>query len=352
MMKRSDSSNATLSVIWDSYPKNAVYFNSFAPMDSPAKKQIFKEETLGRLLFVMGSDLTVERYDVRGIPYYSIRSTQKEYNDLTMELPPFFNAFFPSIRSFWNGYSDPFYFVAVLPIQYAGLTRAGGFGMENGFLMKYLGEFDTWEKLIIAHETSHSWIGLKLQIGTTSFENQWFGEGFNDYITIINMAKSKLLSPSEFMDYLNNENLKEHYSSPVREESNATIGAKYWLDYNNYGKLPYRRGLIYAFYLDNQIQLTSKGKSSLRDFMLDLLAFRAIKPTNEPITLEDFSTLGSKYIPYHQLKDDIERYMIQGKLIDFTAIRLLPMFELYVTDNNIPQLHLIHENDLEKLYQW
>ncbi len=349
MMKMLGDSNSLISVIWDKYPKKFTYFNSLAPKDSPSKKGYINGDTMGRLLYVMGANISVIKYEVKGIPYYSITSNEENYKALKTELPPLFNNYFPSIREFWEDYKAPFYFVAVLPIKYAGITKAGGFGMDNGFMMKYLGDVDSWTKVVIAHETSHNWIGFKIQIGDDSFDNQWFGEGFNDYVMLINMTKSKIHSPTEFLKYLNDSNFKEHYTSKVKDSTNASIAKNYWTDYPNFGKLPYRRGLIYAFYLDNQIRLASNGKFTLRNFLLDIFHLSQTKKEGEHITIDDFIELGSKYIPKEQLKNEIETYMIQGKPIDFHQVKLIPELQLYFIDD-IPQIKLTNENDLEKVF--
>ncbi|MFZ4105386.1 hypothetical protein [Flavobacterium sp.] len=351
MMNMNEVTDASISVVWDKYPKSFTYFNSINPGAKPSNKESITQEHLGRRLFVMGENIAVTKYDVLGIPYYSIVSNEESYKVLKISFPPFFKDFFPSIRTFWQDYKAPFYFVAVLPLQYAGKTKAGGFGMDNGFMMKYLGDFDSWERVVVAHETSHYWIGGKLQLGKDSFENQWFGEGFNDYVTMINLAKSKVFSSTEFVEYLNGHNFKEHYTSAVKDSSNASIAKNYWTDYKNFGQLPYRRGLIYAFYLDNQIRLATGGKFTLRDFLLDVFHLRQTKKEEENITLNDFIELGSKYIPREQLKNEIETYMIQGKPIDFKLVKLIPEFQLYFKDD-IPQVKITNEIDLETIYNW
>ena len=118
--------------------------------------------------------------------------------------------------------------------------------MKNGFIMKYLGDFKNWKKIVIAHETSHNWIGLKLKIGLDNFDHQWFGEGFNDYVTIINLAKSKIFYAGVFISYLNKDNIELYYTSPVKDSSNAAIAKKYWKDYKNFGKLPYCLFMIFT----------------------------------------------------------------------------------------------------------
>lgn len=351
LMKTSKVNKYETSIIWDKYPKNFIYFNSLIPNAVPNKKIVIKYGDDERYFFVMSNKISVKKYNVMGIPYYSIYSNEKEYTLLHSKLPPYFTNFFPSIRTFWKDKRAPFYFLAVLPIKYAGKTRGGGFAMQNGFMMKYLGDFTEWEKEVIAHETSHNWIGQQLQVGKDSFENQWFGEGFNDYVTIINLVKSKVFDKTEFLDYLNNHNLKEHYTSPVKDSSNASIAKNYWSDYPNYGKLPYRRGLIYAFYLDNQIRLASNGKFTLRNFLLDIKNLEKTKKESKGISIEEFINLGSKYIPKEQFENETKTYMITGKPIDFKNVKLIPEFQLYF-EKDIPQIKFAPNTSIDKIYKW
>lgn len=356
MMKpigESNSDKQEINIIWEKFPKKYSYFNSVEPMAAPNKKLKINRESFGRLLFVMGDKIAIKKYNVKQIPYYSITSTEEQYKDLETKLPPFFKDYFPNLRKFWEDNKAPFYFVAVLPLKYAGKTRGGGFGMDNGFMMKYLGDFTSWEKEVIAHETSHNWIGIKMMLGNDSFDHQWFGEGFNDYVTIINLARSKVFSKEEFLDYLNKDNFKEHYTSPVKDSTNASIAKNYWTDYKNFGKLPYRRGLIYAFYLDNQIRLASNGKFTLRNFLLDIFKGKQIdkNPDKNGISLDEFINLGSNYIPKEQLQNEIDTYMIRGKPIDFKTVKLIPEFQIEF-ENGIPQVKLAEKSDLTIIYNW
>ena len=351
MLDKKSETNDLISIVWDHYPHQYTYFNSMNPTAAANKNLSIKEKEMGRYLFVMGNKISVKKYNVMGIPYYSIYSNEKEYSILKTKLPPYFTDYFPSIRKFWNDTDEAFYYVAVLPLKYAGKTKAGGYGMDDGFLMKYLGDYGYWEKHVIAHETSHHWIGLKLIIGKNSFDNQWFGEGFNDYVTLINLAKSKIDSKEEFINYLNKENLELHYKSPVKDSSNASIAKNYWTDYPNYGKLPYRRGLIYAFYLDNQIRLASKGKFTLRNLLIDLKNLEHTKKESIGISLEEFINLGSKYIPKEQFENEIKTYMIAGKPIDFKTVKLIPEFQLYF-EKDIPQIKFTPNASIDKIYNW
>ncbi|SEK80446.1 hypothetical protein [Parapedobacter koreensis] len=349
-----DERNPLVSYVWRSYPEDVSYFNSVNPSQTdPSEKLSDHYDDAKISLFVMGDNISVEEYNVMGIPYYCVTTKEDRYsNDLQGSLSPFFESYFQSIHRFWNDTDFPFYFLSVTALQNNQKEiGGGGFGIKNGFVMKLGRAFGIREKYVTAHETAHSWIGIKIMLGEGSFDHQWFGEGFNDYTTIINLAHSKIFSEEAFMHYLNEENLKEHYESAIKGVHNDSIAANYWTDYANYGVLPYRRGLIYAFCLDNHIRLASNGKFTLRNMLLDLFEVRKTKTKDEILTVDDFINVGATYLDKKELAGQIERYMIAGQPIDFNTVKLSDEFQIEIT-NNIPKVSLTEGADLSNIYQW
>nr|WP_315225069.1 hypothetical protein [uncultured Flavobacterium sp.] len=350
-----NESNPLVSFKWRKYPENFTYFNSVQPSQkNPSKKLAdYYDKLSQKVYFVMGDNIDVKEYHVMGIPYYCVTTKEDTYgNDLQGNFIPFFESYFPSIHRFWKDTDFPFYFLAVTTLQNNQREiGAGGFGIKNGFVMKLGKKFDKREKYVTAHETSHSWIGIKMMLGNDSFDNQWFGEGFNDYITIINLANSKVYGKDDFLYYLNEETLKPHYESKIKGVHNDSIAAKYWTDYANYGVLPYKRGCIYAFYLDNQIRRTSNGKFTLRNMLLDLYEFRKEKKQDEELTVDDFINVGASYLDKKELKEQIAHYMIAGHPIDFSTVKLIDEFIIEI-NNNIPTVSLTENANLSKIYRW
>src|SRR5690606_3051033 len=184
-----------------------------------------------------------------------------------------------------------------------------------------------------------------------SFDHQWFGEGFTDYTTIINLVNSKIYGEEDFLHYFNEENFKQHYEAEINGVHNDSIAANYWTNYANYGVLPYRRGMIYAFYLDNQIRLASDGEFTLRNLLLDLHALSKAKKSGEILTVDDFVDVGATYLDKKALGEEIARHMIAGQPIDFHNVKLIPEFNIEI-NGNIPKLSLSERADLSTLYQW
>ncbi|MTH15827.1 M1 family aminopeptidase [Flavobacterium sp. LC2016-01] len=338
-----------VSIVWDSFPVDMPYFISVSPEAKPNNAQVIEFGKRKDVLMVMESDLIIKKYNVYGSPYYAITSKRDTLLDMQKQIRPYFDNFFPTTRNFWKDYSKEYYYLCILPLFNDVASTRTGMNLGNGFTMKYSGSFDLLKKEVIAHETSHSWIGHGLKFKSSAMENLWFSEGFNDYISIFNLAGSTMIDKNEFLTYLNQNNLRPHYTSPVNTAPSDSIAKYFWKD-GKYEKLSYQRGFIYAFYLDNQIRLSSKGKYNIRAFLLDL--FNENKGSKRQLlTIDDFASAASRYLPKEQVETEVKSYMLDGKLIDFSKVRLVNEFTIKIIDG-IPVLEMSEDSNLQTLFKW
>ncbi len=117
--------------------------------------------------------------------------------------------------------------------------------------------------------------------------------------------------------------------------------------------MPYRRGFIYALYLDNQIRLATAGKHSLRDVLLRLFdQAKKRKATKSEATLKvkDFVDAVAVYLPRQQVEREIQENMIAGKPLDFHTIKLVDGFSVGY-EGEVPVLRLYPTVDLVKFYE-
>jgi predicted metalloprotease with PDZ domain len=340
-------------VQWDSIPTSLRYFISVAPGAGPARKQEIDLKKEEDVLILAGSGLVINTYKVHGIPYYAITSRKDTVNDITADLQPFFTRYFPGLRDFWKDNSGSYYYISVLPLLAIDHPWATGYSQKRGFVMRYSGKFGDEKKRVLAHETSHAWIGNNMQIGNDEFDNQWFGEGFNDYVMLINMVHAGIQDKAAFLDYINKDNLLAHYRSTVKNLPNDSIAPRFWTD-KNVQTLPYKRGFIYAFYLDNQIRLASGGKHTIRDFLLALLKrdkqIHAENPAAN-LTLDDYVAAVSKFLPRNQVQNELKTNLQQGVPLDFRKVKLIKGFYIAYRDS-IPVLQIAGAVDLKKIYKW
>jgi predicted metalloprotease with PDZ domain len=115
----------------------------------------------------------------------------------------------------------------------------------------------------------HDWIGGKISMKNGDL-NKWFSEGFTDYYTYKNRLRNNDISLKEWIDYFNRDVLKAHWENPERNKPNYIIQDEYWTN-RNIEKIPYLRGAIFAFWLDNQILKENNYTKSLDDLMRDVL---------------------------------------------------------------------------------
>jgi predicted metalloprotease with PDZ domain len=337
-----------LTIVWDIWPQNVAYFISNNPLSRPDVQQEIDVHNKEQILIYFGTDLIIKKYKVFDTPYYAITS-KRDSTNMQNELMPFLQRFFPSTREFWRDYKAGYYFVSLIPLWNKMASTSTGYSVDGGFSMKYSGPFDFQKRMVLAHETSHHWISGELHFKSVGMEYNWFHEGFNDYIAVYNLARSKMLSNAEFEQYLNDANLKPHYNSPVNELAADSIESKFWTNVY-YERLSYQRGFIYAFYFDNQIRLATQGKKNIRDFLVVL--FERHKKSKEiNITQDLFVEVASQFLPASNIRKEINENLLKGKLLDFKNIRLEKMFKVTI-NNHIPDIRLIENADLKQFYDW
>jgi predicted metalloprotease with PDZ domain len=116
------------------------------------------------------------------------------------------------------------------------------------------------------------------------------GEGFTDYYTYKLLYSSGLITLDQYVASMNRI-IADYYLSPVKNESKSKLGELYWTS-REYNDLPYRKGAVYALYLDQYIRSQSKSKYSLDDVMFSLL--KASK-NKQPVTESLFVQLVKEY---------------------------------------------------------
>lgn len=227
-------------------------------------------------------------------------------------------------RTFWNDFADSIYTVTFLPINDAPWSDTskflsyGGSGLTNSFLcyatnnpglnygsMRYL----------FTHELMHHWIGTKIE-NATEEQQYWFSEGFTEYFTLKNMLRYGLITPDEFLEEFNGSMVQPHYANPKRAMPNDSINYRnFWSGDKNWEKLPYYRGCLYAFYLDNQLRTATNGRTNLDAVMLDILQ----KIRANPLQKLDHSFFKSVIQPHVGKKGiaDFEQFIEQGVPIRF-----------------------------------
>ncbi|RZJ76685.1 MAG: hypothetical protein EOO45_01405 [Flavobacterium sp.] len=339
-----------IGIVWDKWPKNMPYFVSTDPKAKPNDLQVIAANSAEMNVFMlqMSDDLVIKKYVIKGIDNYLLTSKNDTTSGLPKDIMSLMENFIPKVRDFWQDYTGPFYILSAIQLRNDVESKMTGMGLRNGFSVRYRGPLDLYKTRIISHEISHTWIGTRLKYKSIKMENNWFNEGFNDYIAVYNLVRTGLFDEKAFVNYMNEENLKEHYNSPVATIHGDSISNEFFTN-DLYEKIPYQRGFIYAFYLDNQIRLATKGKRNIRDFLVALYAENR-KQNNETIEKADFLKAIAPFLPGKDIGKEIDTYLLDGKLIDFKTAKLIDAFRITYA-KGWPELSLTEGTNLKEIYK-
>lgn len=296
-------------------------------------------EDLRMSLFVGGIHLNMEPCKAGHADGYVITQLTDSLKFNAPLVKDFFVKYFSTCREFWQDTAWEEYSLAVLPFLDEEITHTiGGIGYEKGFCAKYCLKSDSvlseTNMFTIAHEVGHHWIGTALSTDTKS---QWFGEGFNDYQTYYHLSHCGLMSDDWFERRFNSE-METYYNSPISTLPNEEVWKNYWT-MGDYNRLPYRRGCIFAFFLDNQIRLATDGKNDFMSLMRTLKQVAEAKDGGQ-LEVEDFIQATARFLPENDVRRYVEDYIMQGQLIDFSTIPLAKEFSVSI-EEGVPAVKVL-----------
>jgi predicted metalloprotease with PDZ domain len=333
-----------LSVKWEKGPGFPLFYG-FDPENAGRKKLTLPADSIMFSLLTGATDLSIDKFELHGVKNYIVLRGMGKENFNRMAVRDYFIRFNESIRKFWDDYSDPCFSLVLQPFLDPAHS-ASGVAYANGFIGKY--KSDTIVQpdrvYVISHEIGHHWLGHKLEM---NISNQWFGEGFNDYITFNTLLTAGQITPADFETRMNDV-MKLHYGSTIKNTPNDSVFANYW-KMGDYNKLPYRRGCLFAFYLDNQIRILSNGQKTIRDLLRNMAAFRKTKPVGYEISVDDFTREASAFIPQTNLEAVLDNYIMKGNPIPFASEMLLPVFSIG-WEKEIPHIKITDEKIFRTIF--
>ncbi len=304
---------------WKDFPDQYSFQNSFG---SDTRKQLIEgtiEQKFHSAVFVGGDFRIYSRKVKNNEVSFAIRGDWEVFDDSTMT--SILEQTVAVQRDFWKDHSQAYFSVSMLPTFLERGSSFQGSGLTNSFATSASNnEFLEVEGLVYLfnHELMHNWTGHIIK-NENEEEQYWFSEGFTEYYTFKNIAKNEIygLGGNYFIDKLN-ETQRLLFESPVKNARNEEINYTNFWSSRHYGKLPYYRGALFAFYLDQSIQKTSNGKLSLDDVMLQIKE-DAVN-NDQKLSHDYFLEIASNY-----LNDDIrtffDKYIINGED--------LPLLDLY-----------------------
>jgi len=324
---------------WVDFPKDFVIHNTFGSNQLKQQLDVKLWTDLYNSLFV-GGDYRIKSFTFQDKPvYFAIRGNWlADYKDDKL-----FGALQKTIttqREFWKDNSFDYYTVIMTPTLtqndslYKGQSITGS-GVKNGFLIQSSNNpFNSFYTMqyIFSHEMLHDWIGGKIPMRNEEL-NYWFSEGFTDYYAYKNRLRSGELSFEEWRSDFNNDVLAAHFKNPDRNKPNYLIKDDFWKS-RTIEKIPYRRGAIFALWLDNQILRKSNYTKSLDDLMRDIL--EVCSKQQKKFSDELFLEIAQRYLD-RDLNYFFQKHVINGVDFEFKDGDFIEGLGV-VIDQGIPQL--------------
>lgn len=340
-----DDSKITASIEWIGFPANYMIHNSFA---SNKKKQNLKNVKLWDDFFYsvfVGGDYRIYSFlNKKQTIYFATRGEWFVFNDQIL-LDNVKKIVF-SQKSFWNDRSKNYFTVIISPYfnvndNLRDYLSISGQGLKNSFCIQCTNHLDNKIdplKQTMYHEMLHFWMNGKIRMKNENL-NYWFSEGFTDYYANKIRLQNGDLNIYQWLEWINIDVLKAHQNNPEKNQPNYVIQDRLW-ENQNFDKLPYRRGAIFAFYLDNQIMKHSNYKFSLDDVMREILI--ECETQKKKFTDELFLNIIEKYVG-KDISYLFQKHIIVGIDFEFTNDDFITEFNINYIDS-IPVLSLGKSN--------
>lgn len=331
---------------WINFPQSWQFLNSFG--EGRGRQFIqFDQPRWAESVFV-GGDFRILRAEVQHNPVYlAIRGRDWAFSD--DQLMEILVKTVSVQRDFWSDHAIPFYAVTLLPLAVPAPEKAEnsiqymGTGLLNSF-----SAFATPSPYLKAdgfchlfnHEMMHDWIGNKIRNGGAfnDMSYAWFSEGFTEYFAYKNMVRAGFITHDEYLTIVNANFFEVHYSASNGELPNASIAAEF---FNNPAirDLPYKRGFILAFYLDNALKKATFGRQTLHSFMLEMLDHYYEGNLDLAGNFDFFQKNLEKYL-LTDMQPFIQTYVIEGKRIPASAFQLPDYWRMTVNEKGVPHFVL------------
>ena len=164
----------------------------------------------------------------------------------------------------------------------------------------------------------------------------WFSEGFTEYFSWQNQLRCGFIDSTFYANQITDRYFQQFWQSPNAGQPNTWIADHFW-DQQEARLLPYQRGFVMAFYLNQLIEGHSKGKRHLSDAMQKILTWYRIDNRtlmeNHTMLLKIFSTeTGTNAELLYK------KHILDGQLIPISNMNAPKGFLLKISPDGYPVL--------------
>jgi len=312
----------TVDITW-ALPMGWVLTDSYS-VQQPRQTFTATPETLQRNVWAAG-DYRISHTLIRGKPVYL--AVHGKWPTPDRQMLANLSRIMGAERAFWHDDSTPYYLIVLNTSD----ADTAGMSFPNSFYVaappaEGLGPI---AERIFAHEAFHAWLPYRITLAGPPHTYDWFYEGFADYYARLFLLRGGLLSPQQYTDDCNAK-IRDYVSSPFRNISGPQFrrGLKHGGSDYRVLKIVYLRGDLLAQRWNALIRLSSHGRYSLDDVMLDLL--RAAGTAHRPLQAADLVGAIGRYA-HRDVSGDILHYGEQGATLGPDPAALGPCAQLLPT---------------------
>ncbi len=222
-----------------------------------------------------------------------------------------------SQRAFWGDLKGP---LTITTLALAGSGQgSAGVGGYRGFAHYVSASTPSTQRIReVAHEHIHIWIPGRLgemPRGNDEAALYWFSEGFTEFYTQHTLLRKGIWSLEDFIGDLN-DTLYDYAANPNNRQPNAWTSARFWTD-SAVQHIPYVRGNLFAYLLDNRIRQASDHKIGLDQVIFRMRDRWLNAPTdNRPAVLDNLRQSYQELLGNaDQLDALIESHITNGEFI-------------------------------------
>lgn len=236
-------------------------------------------------------------------------------------------------REFWHDDNFPYYLVVLNPSDGDGVIVGMSFVASFYEAAPPAEGLSPVTEHIFAHEAFHAWLPHRIALAGPLHTYDWFYEGFTDYYARLFLLRGGLLSSQQYTDDCNAK-IRDYVSSPFRNLSGPQFRRELERGGSDYRvlKIVYLRGDFLAQRWNALIRLSSHGRYSLDDVMLDLL--RSARTRHRPLQAADLVRSIRRYA-HRDVSGDILHYGEQGATLAPDPAALGPCAQLLPTQTTL-----------------
>lgn len=239
-----------------------------------------------------------------------------------------------SQRKYWKSKDEAFLVTVIGREGSPGAYSLGGTGLGDGFAIFGTQNIRAGDVApLIAHEMMHTWVPGRIgemPEGEAEISHYWLSEGFTEWATHRVLVREGIWSPQDFAAGFNAA-ARAYDLSPARDADAAAIMAGFWSDAET-NKVPYRKGMLIAVWLDSQVRERTKGRRDLDDV---LLRMQRDAKKDKTVLARDLLVRSVKKLTGWDPSADLDAMALNAAGVPLTEAVFAPCGKLTVTETAV-----------------